>query len=74
MEPEDNDFDLLLRYAQTSNQPAFATLVRRHVDWVSSMAARLVHDRSLAEDVTQSVFLLLERRAGSLTRQSALEA
>jgi RNA polymerase sigma factor (sigma-70 family) len=53
------DSDLLQEYCRQRSQPPFAELVSRHVDWVYSAAARMVHDHHLAEDVTQAVFLLL---------------
>lgn len=72
MEPRPTDLDLLERFAKSGNEQAFAELVQRHIHWVSSMAGRLVHDRSLADDVAQSVFILLARRAKSLHSQTIL--
>ncbi|HEV8542184.1 MAG TPA: sigma-70 family RNA polymerase sigma factor [Verrucomicrobiae bacterium] len=69
-----NDENQLLRaYAEEKSEPAFAELVRRYIDLVYSAALRQVNgNSSLAEDVTQSVFLDLARKAGSLTRHSSL--
>lgn len=72
MDSRQDDLDLLTRYADTGDPAAFAELVRRHIHWVNSMAVRLVHDTALAEDVSQSVFILLARRAKSLHRQTIL--
>ena len=66
MGPEAADIDLLRRYARSGDQSAFAEVVRRRVDLVYSAAARRVGDRHLAEDVTQAVFLILSRKAGSI--------
>jgi RNA polymerase sigma factor (sigma-70 family) len=61
-----NDWDLLQQYANGRSEAAFAELVRRHLDWVHSVALRHVQDSQLAEDVTQSVFALLAHKAGRL--------
>jgi RNA polymerase sigma factor (sigma-70 family) len=68
------DLDLLREYARTHADAPFAELVRRHIHWVHSAALRQVVDANLAEDVTQSVFIALSRKAGSLQRRRALHA
>src|SRR6185503_8155565 len=60
------DLQLLREYAETRSEPAFAELVKRHVNLVYSTALRLVGEASLAEDVTQMVFIRLARKAGPL--------
>jgi RNA polymerase sigma factor (sigma-70 family) len=60
---------LLSEYVQTGSEPAFRELVTRYVDLVYSSALRLVGgDAHLAEDVSQSVFLNLARKAHRLPR------
>jgi RNA polymerase sigma factor (sigma-70 family) len=58
-----SDHDLLQRYARAGDQAAFTELVARHLNLVYSAARRQVHPPQLAEDITQSVFLDLARRA-----------
>ena len=48
------------------SEAAFAELVRRNLDFVYSVCRRKVGDRELAQDITQSVFLLLAAKADTL--------
>ena len=67
------DGELLRRYAETGSEDAFTELVRRHVDLVYSAALRQVNgDAHLAQDVAQSVFTDLARKAAPLARRPAL--
>ena len=61
-----DEWQLLQAYAKDRSETAFAELVRRHLDWVYSAALRHVGDPNLAEDVVQSVFVVLARKAGAL--------
>jgi RNA polymerase sigma factor (sigma-70 family) len=64
-----DDQQLLERYCRERCEPAFGELVSRHIDLVYGAALRVANgDRSLAEDVTQMVFIHLARRASSLPR------
>jgi RNA polymerase sigma factor (sigma-70 family) len=68
-----SDSELLQRYVAERAEPAFAELVRRHIDLVFFAALRLAEgDRSLAEDVTQDVFTDLARKATRLTTHTSL--
>ncbi len=69
---DQTDAQLLRAYAEHRSDPAFAELVRRHVDIVHSAAVRMVCDPHLAQDVTQSVFFALARNAAQLTARPVL--
>jgi RNA polymerase sigma factor (sigma-70 family) len=61
------DDTLLARYAENHDPQAWGELTRRHGGMVHAAALRQVGgDGHLAEDVTQAVFLLLARKAGSI--------
>src|SRR5579871_6285449 len=66
------DEELLRQYVDQGSQAAFAQLVERHLSLVYASCLREVRDPSLAEDVTQVVFLLLAHKAPSLKGHTAL--
>ncbi len=68
----DNDMQLVGEYAARQSEAAFETLVSRHIGLVYSAALRQVRDPVLAEDITQTVFILLARKAGSLGSKTIL--
>lgn len=68
-----SDRELLDEYARTGAQAAFSELVHRHVDLVYTAARRQVRDSHLAEDVTQSVFMVLARKAGGIGPKVVLQ-
>src|SRR5688572_7653771 len=68
-----DDRQLLSRFAKEGDEHAFRELVTRHVNFVYSVALRLVAgDVHLAQDVTQTVFADLARKAGRLSRHVVL--
>jgi uncharacterized protein (TIGR03435 family) len=67
-----NDRQLLREFAETNSESAFATLVARHVDLVYSTAVRFSGNPHRAEEITQAVFIILARKAGSLRRREVL--
>ncbi|HTH48896.1 MAG TPA: sigma-70 family RNA polymerase sigma factor [Candidatus Limnocylindria bacterium] len=67
---QDDDRQLLRRYAETGAEEAFCELVRRHLDLVYSTALRgVAGETALAEDVTQTVFADLARKAPTLVAE-----
>jgi RNA polymerase sigma factor (sigma-70 family) len=69
-----DDWALLESYAQHGSHEAFGKIVAKYADFVLSIARRRVRDVQLAEDVTQSVFIVLARRAGALRGGGSLAA
>ncbi len=69
-----DDLDLLQRFARDGEEESFSELVRRHLNLVYSAALRQVRSPQLAEEVAQSVFTDLARRAVSLRPGTVLAA
>ena len=68
-----DDAELLRRYVDERSEEAFAELVQRHLGLVYHAALRQCGgDTHRAEDVAQTVFTDLARKAGSLVRHPGL--
>src|SRR6266704_3009368 len=67
------DVELLRSYAESGSEVAFAELVRRRLNLVYSAAMRQLNgDAHLAQDVAQTVFADLARKAAALSRRESL--
>jgi RNA polymerase sigma factor (sigma-70 family) len=70
-----DDLTLLREFAAQHSEPAFTALVERHIGLVHSAALRqTAGDAHLAEEITQTVFLILARKAASLGPGTILSA
>lgn len=69
-----DDMELLREYDLHRSEEAFAALVARHVNLVYSVALRRIGDPHLAEEITQSTFIILARKASSLNSKTILPA
>jgi RNA polymerase sigma factor (sigma-70 family) len=63
-----NDRELLREFVEQRSEEAFRTLVTNHLPLVFGTARRITGDAALAEEVAQTVFILLVRKAWTLKR------
>jgi RNA polymerase sigma factor (sigma-70 family) len=66
------DQNLMREYARNGAEESFGELVHRHVDLVYSTAFRVLRNASLAEEVTQRVFVALAQNATKLQHRAVL--
>src|SRR5215472_2473105 len=70
--PEPDDITLLRQYTGEHSEAAFTALAERHVNLVYSTALRRAGSPHAAEEITQAVFIILARKAGSLSAKTVL--
>ncbi len=66
------DQTLLQRFTDSGSEEAFRTLVARHLSMVLAVAERRTGSGSLAQDIAQSVFATLARKAHQLKARPGL--
>ncbi len=69
-----NDWEQLKAYAEKGDQRAFAALVSQYVGLVYGAASRKLGNTAAAEEVVQTVFILLAKKAGKLKPSGSLGA
>lgn len=66
------DSDLLYKWLNQHQESAFHALVARYAGLVHAVAKRACGDESLAAEASQLAFILLARKAKSLTSRNSL--
>src|SRR4051794_38414893 len=66
------DADLLRRFAHHRDEAAFELLVWRHAGLVLHVCRQMLRDEHAVEDAFQATFLVLFRKAGSISKREAL--
>jgi RNA polymerase sigma-70 factor (ECF subfamily) len=70
---DQNDRQLLERFAERRDEDAFAVLVSRHGSGVLGVCRRVLRHHQDAEDVSQAVFLVLAQKAGQVRWQCSVK-
>ncbi len=69
-----SDAELLERFAAVRDETAFEALLRRHGPLVWNVCRRALADEHAAEDAFQATFLVLVRKARSVSKQASLRS
>lgn len=70
--PEPDDHQLLAEFARDQSEDAFAALVARYINLVYSTAFRCTGNPHHAEEISQAVFVILARKAGTISPRVVL--
>jgi len=66
------DAELLAEFTKTRSEDAFAEVVARHGEMVFGTCLRLLKDRTLAEEASQAVLMVLARKAASVCGMASI--
>ncbi len=66
----ETDAALLERFARTGDEDAFGQMVERHAPMMRGVVLRATGDAALADEVTQTVFAILARKAGEMGHEA----
>jgi len=67
-----DDHKLLAEFARSESEAAFDAIVERHLNLVYSAALRFTGNPHNAQEITQTVFIILARKAGKLPPRTVL--
>jgi RNA polymerase sigma factor (sigma-70 family) len=66
------DGQLLFRFATRGDQGAFGVLVQRHGPLVLGVCRRILHDEDDTEDAFQAAFVVLSRKAATISKHDSV--
>lgn len=66
------DCELLSLFVKKRDESAFAVLMQRHTGMVQGVCRRILHQNQDAEDACQAAFLVLARKASSISKGESL--
>lgn len=66
------DAELLKRFIEQNDESAFAAIVQSHGSIIAGVCRRILRNHHDAEDAFQATFLILARKAASITGRQSL--